>query len=808
MSGAILDRACRCRAALSINSDVFVVRPDYFGKVTFFFREGNRLLVLVGLLLVAGCSDPANTTRSTAGATNPPRYGEPTGKASDFIPRVRPHTNDTAWQSAPFWFVHTELSPATLFHSATKQISLFTGLTNSGLGAPSWLAFSTRDGPRSFTNGARLDVTIMEENWVLVWFAGARGWTNGDSPWVVYLQHKPTRMRLDADGLHFLFRETAGDVVVMPLYGCSTTPLRPATNSAAARPVKTETRPETWKWGQGLPRDPLVRIRYWAGATREFPIYCMDSFSVNRATDRVTLREQLTWHSIHDDWGTRHLKVAPISPPLALASQDRDFPARFSKPPMDYALATPTGPFLGIEDADSYDVMLPVVQYINEIEGCDPQDAHTNTHPVVAAALKRLQDIGRTKFGRADRYEYDGETQDDVAQAISGAQWFARALPYYDPVTRSNAVNSLRRFFRETVLATNRSSEREAPAGSRQTSIAARISSLSLPANSIRVAQSDETLLPSLWAYVHFSGDWDLVRERWALIQSLFTAGAKTHWSGLDRDGTTSSDDAASVCLAMARLAYRAGDMDTYNYACALFARELTLLWARQRGAEYFHRNQPWHAGELSDGGISLTNPAADIVRWRGFNDPEMARFWRDYFSAELRAELGRLQALEPSDRRSLDDSRVRLSLVRWRARLLNESPTELAAVLAPEGFNGSPADITASCLALLRAAGPVHLERLIPRGAPSPFVAGPERDVAGPHPHLVQFVQFQVVDTPQGNARPFWPLITGPDWRTPTGARWSFGQVRPVAQGEPSAVRAISLNWNTEAVVYPSQFD
>ena len=36
------------------------------------------------------------------------------------------------------------------------------------------------------------------------------------------------------------------------------------------------------------------------------------------AQDSVTIRQKFRWRSIDDDWKTRHLKLAPISPVLAL----------------------------------------------------------------------------------------------------------------------------------------------------------------------------------------------------------------------------------------------------------------------------------------------------------------------------------------------------------------------------------------------------------------------------------------------------------------------------------------------------------
>jgi hypothetical protein len=78
------------------------------------------------------------------------------------------------------------------------------------------------------------------------------------------------------------------------------------------------------------------------------------------------------------------------------------------------------------------------------------------------------------------------------------------------------------------------------------------------------------------------------------------------------------------------------------------------------------------------------------------------------------------------------------------------------------------------------------------------------EREVGGPNPYLVQSVQFRVTDRQTRSTRSIWPLIMWWGWKTPTGARWNFGQVRPVPQGNPASNKVVPLNWNSEAVVYP----
>src|SRR5713101_8292801 len=81
----------------------------------------------------AGCNPQTEHSKQAPG---PALYGAPAGEASKSIPRARPNSTNQEWTNAPFAFVQTELSPATLFHCASNQISFFSHLTNYGLGAP------------------------------------------------------------------------------------------------------------------------------------------------------------------------------------------------------------------------------------------------------------------------------------------------------------------------------------------------------------------------------------------------------------------------------------------------------------------------------------------------------------------------------------------------------------------------------------------------------------------------------------------------------------------------------------------------
>ena len=750
----------------------------------------------------------------------PSLYDNPVSAPSPSISRVRPmELKNDSWKAAPFYCIQTELSPATLYHCASQEITFFGHLQESGLGAPAYAGFDTLRGPRVGTNGAPMDISAMAGCWVVVWFSGAPGWTNWDSPWAVFLQHKPTAMRLDEAGLHFEFVQAAGDLVLMPLYGCYKPP-PPGKDFLAAHGLHSQ-KIKTWEWANFLPRELLLRVRYWAGASREFPIYCAESFSVDRSKDAVTIRQRFDWISIEDDWKTPHLKLAPISPPLALASKDGRFPVTFSKEPIDLDIFTPYGPYMGVQGVDAFDATLSVLQYVNETEASDPPQ--TNGPPAVALAVGKLQQVASGKFRNADKYDYDHGGLGNFCWAIQGDQWYAKALPYMDEKTRLIAVASLRHYFHEDVLVTNRFKGRGALKGSGREYLILEGPGLGLSGVLGDAGKCGANLLETLWAYAHFTGDWGLIQERWPLVKRMFSTPAEARWVSFGRDAIAELGEEAAPCLALARMAYRVGDIDTYNYACCMFARELVHLHVQQRGADYFRKHQPWHSMEFMDEEVFLTRLGGGTAgwqidgpnypaktgerqfnnRWVRFNDADVGRFYRDYLRADVKRELDWLQERWELKRRFHNDPHLLPSLVQLRSLLLNETPAELARVATPDTFSGPRSGQIASCLAVIRTSHPMRYERLIPAGGPSPFVAGLEREVGGPNVDLVQTVRSAAEDNPGQTSTNLWPLVTWWGWKTPTGVQWNFGQVLPGRAWASASVQTVPINWNTRVLAY-----
>src|SRR6185503_13787442 len=174
-------------------------------------------------------------------------------------------------------------------------------------------------------------------------------------------------------------------------------------------------------------------------------------------------------------------------------------------------------------------------------------------------------------------------------------------------------------------------------------------------------------------------------------------------------------------CGAFARLAYRVGDMDAYHYGCSMFARELLHLFLKQRGAEYFRRHQPWDSMEFMGDEVFLTHLRDDGVwqiggphypaqaterpfneRWVRFNDFDVARFYREYLSGDVRQELNWLQARWEARQKWQNEPHLVPSLVQLRSLLLNESPAELATLATPDQFTGPMSGVIASCISVL----------------------------------------------------------------------------------------------------------
>jgi len=788
-------------------------------------------------------------------------------------PKLKPETDLATWLKQPFGVLHTELSPAVLVHSEAKGIGFFRNLPLWGLGAPSYLAVPTKDGVRIIRKGA-LVPKPMSEAWLLAWFNGSEGWTQWDAPVLLVLQHQPDSMTLDADGLTLRFPKEAGLIAVMPLYGIAKLPLAADSDflkqhGLPSRGIHTDV------WANGLPKPIEERCREFSRILRRFPVHCREEFALDG--DDLVIRWDYDYQllRIEDEWKTPAQPFDPLPPTVALAwwasrnVAEHPFPMKITGglAPVgrirDLDVFTPYGPYVGIEGRITADdepeiggipipdneIRMSVMKYVREALKTPALD---ETNPAVAAIHKRLVDTLSNKFRapRPERPPAPGADSLDEKKAnaprplydqmwdhggpgnycwqVMADRWYARAIPFLPPEVQGRARAVLRNYLAEFIL-------QESRYRPFRNMLLLAGPGIGMWGGYDDAGKFSANLLETIWNLVFYAGGQDTVRDRWAMVRRFFITPLECDWKMFGRAAIAEMGDEGGPAVAMARLAYQAGDMDTYAFACYIFARELIHHYVKQVGAPYFQRNQPWHSAEPMQEEVYLTNYWGDLAgwqidgpeypkktgerqytnRWVRFSSEEVGRFYQDILPKEVRAEMDLLTERAKANPKATykierDTAHIAASLIRVRALVLGETPEQLAKLAPPEKWGGNSADTAAICTAALRASRPAQWEAIIPP-AKTPFVLGLERAIERTGHATLALVCENAAFAPKAPENAVrYPFLRGWGWRAPkalpglrdAGAFWSFGHVVPDGLA-PKKAESLWLNWNTCAVSY-----
>ncbi len=263
--------------------------------------------------------------------------------------------------------ISSRLSPAVLLESSSGRISLRTPGTK-GL---QYLSFIHSGEPvvhksRELSRLEQSDLT-WDEPWLLVWFGidtPIRGYSaprdvddrlgvnkpgleegvvSLDLPVLLRFEHRISSISADDEGeLALNFHNGAGKIAIMPLMG-----------GRVFLPSGTE------KWLEALPSEILDQCRLWSARLRDYPLTVRETFSVNKAEDILTVKQEFGWISFQDDWDSPSIRAAPVPPMLALALGG-GVPVRFFQgdkevEPVDYRFMDTAGKAMGIEGVDSYE---------------------------------------------------------------------------------------------------------------------------------------------------------------------------------------------------------------------------------------------------------------------------------------------------------------------------------------------------------------------------------------------------------------------------------------------------------------------
>lgn len=797
--------------------------------------------------------DVLRTGPREASAPRQGAYGEIGGAPrTDVRPFLEPRPGAGAWASKPFATLVSELSPAVLYKSALPELTFFHDIEAWGHAGPTHVAVRTAAGIVTASRGGTIDGASQSEPWIVAWFSGADGWAF-DVPWLIVLERRAHSVALDGTGLHLRFAGPAGRVVAMPLHGYYKAPPAGRTWSRLLDGAR-DFGIDTAAWATAFPAAVAARAMWWSQVLRRYPVRCIETFSVDRLHDVLTIRSAFEYLDIQDEWGTTPRTLAPLSPTLALALTDEHntFPMRFSAPVIDPFVMTAHGPYMGVEGQASYEVEFETLQYINEVEADGPPPAVTAA-PLVREAYAHLQATAARRWPTDERMSVDHGDENFVWAAM-GDRFYPMALPYIESAqVRANARESLRKYFADVVLRPERFTPYEGPIPAWRGRYLLVGPGIGAWGELGDAGKFSENLYSSLWAYAHHTGDLRTIKDRWDLVTRLDVTPLESGWKGFGRNAIAELGDEAAPPIDYARLAWMAGDLDTYSYQCYIATRELLHQFVKQNGAGYFRARQPYHqyfdssrtapAMEPMPARVFLSNLFGGLHgwqvdgptyprdhgerqyenRWVRFSSTSVARFYRDHIrEGELRAELLEWKARfhdrpEPvgGSQWLRDDPHIMPSLVRLLSLTVDAPPSELEALAVHEGRRlpyeqwrlHPDSAVFASAMAILRAGHPRRYERLVPKsGPPGPYVLGLERSIASQWSVLVQ-----QLETWAARGQASWPVVAWTNWRPPrrppdrpAADLFGFGMVTPRPGTMPRAIGEwTQLNWNTYVVWY-----
>jgi len=739
----------------------------------------------------------------------------PQWPATSPLPRWQP---SDAWRNSDFAVLQSELTPAVLIWSKSNTLRLFANLGQWGLGGPTLLGARVGKGDpalwlRMAPPGDQMEVSgdRLTAPWLLVSFRKSLGWEEWDVPWVVVLQHRPVRVGIAEDGLALEFGAEAGYVVAMPLCGAfkrNTLPAEtrwpPLTDRAdylqVLRPEDTE------------PVNPRVfgLCDAWSLLLLRWPLSCREDLQVVPQEDVLRVRGACAFVPIEDDWGTEAVEATPLPPTLALALTT-ELPASVHEPTvwLPPFLPTPYGPYI-MTEGDTYTIDFPI-RHLNQTETQQPPNLDD---PIVALAAQQVAERMQQKFtdGSEERI-WDHGGGGNYCWQVMGDRWYAKALAYTPEPARSNAKACLAAYMRDWVL-------NEAKYKPFRGKLILEGPGIGNWGGYDDSGKFSSNILETLWCYAYYTGDWDLIRERWDTILKLFVTPRECRWRGFGRDAIAEMGDEAALALCLARMAYQIGDMDTYAYAAYIYTRECVHLWVKTKPecAEWFRGLQPWHSVEPMQGPLFLTNLWGDVAgwqidgpdypketgerqyrnRWVRFGNEDVGAFLRETVGEDtLRKELDWWLTREDNPYKpGVSTAHIAPSMEQLRSLLLNESPADLAKLTPIQDAKiGRAADAISYYCSFVRTGRPTQYTRLVPTDLPdSPWMLGLERESDGSDGALVVNVLSK-----DGQ----WPTICDWGWKPPKNAGdlpgadcWPYGQI--IAGDTPPTLKWERLNWVT----------
>lgn len=468
-------------------------------------------------------------------------------------------------------YVSCKALPGMQVRTDHNQITLFEGIDSVGLGRPAYLAYNTAQGvrivPADQLSSAQGIVPDMSAPWMLFWFNGSENWKAADMPVLVVLQHKPTALRQTADGITLSFAKEAGAVAAMPLLG-----------SRIVRPA------DTVGWSTALPAKIVEECAFWSRALRNYPRTGKDRFRL--VGDDIEVRVDFDYVATVDDWNTQPLKFAPLPPWTALASEHPTSVIQLPSSTHKTRLLTTDGPVYGtVGDGAALYTLKGVAHYVTEVR----EVSDVRRDGVLARAYEDLEFVNGD--GRMDALGYMNNLGGEGNW--EGNFTYHRVLLRHDPGYKFGQHC----FENENSMIANVSHSLAYLPEDQAVKLKAlmmRFMDIGMMLerwdgfNDSRLMYEDvqwfiSRFMAGTWSYGHYTGHWQMLKDRFPLIKVEFASLAKEmHWSHMRSAGSEESNLLYQGAIGYARTAKVAGDIPEHLYGMYYATRHLALqqaLW-------------------------------------------------------------------------------------------------------------------------------------------------------------------------------------------------------------------------------------
>ncbi len=538
-------------------------------------------------------------------------------------------------EKGAFTVLAPEYYPGWAILSSSPEIYLFQGLPQTWrVGSPTRLAFSVAGTPKVFQEGSEIrkaDLEKMDKPWMLVWFAGAKGWEKFDMPVLVVLKHRLKSAKF-ANGLHLGFEKELGQIVIMNLFGF----YRPPQDNPASRQFSdasgkssdgafgiklgelapTNIRPYEWK--DSLPAGIVERCDFLSSTARAIPYFIRDNFQVDLEKNALNISYDVKYLETSDDWGTKALKFAPVPPTISLAAR-YGFPIKFTGNYFDPVYPTTLGPWCGIKEADSYEVSVGILQYLSEAYEYELDT--DSSDPIVKSAVETLTKEAPNFCLDGKPYpqkSYEkGYPKKDIKGTNTNFCWGvitcdrtkAIAMRYVPSDKLDAARENMRNLLEYSYFTKD---------GYKEEKIGEKTFLYRNDAGLWGKCEEDAgklamDMFTTAWLYSYNAKDYGWISPKIEIMEQIASTLAQMGWARGGRASIAEMGDEASPAISFARLMYAARDQKRFAYGAYLSAMELLKVFVKCGPmGDYARKFQPWLRFEKMDD----TENATDV--WGG----------------------------------------------------------------------------------------------------------------------------------------------------------------------------------------------